>query len=202
MILDVKFLDPSIGFVFAGSDPDVARSNGVIAKTADGGRSWRIVYRSTRPYELMWKGAFPSRRIGYATLQNYTGEVAATSPDGVTVVAQRFAVKTDDGGDHWRELAVTDDATLQEFGIGFVDDRHGWIGVSSGGYETADGGATWKPVPAMPPRTNKIRVVRDGGAAHVWSIGGDVRHLDLTSVSAPAGAGPTRALHLVEIAPE
>jgi len=177
MILDVKFLDPSIGFVFAGDDPDVAKGHGLIAKTFDAGRTWKIVYRSQRPYELMWKGSFPSRRVGYATLQNYTGEVAAEDPQAhVTPIAQRYVVKTDDGGDHWRELHVADDPKMQEFGVGFVDEHHGWIGTLTGGFETRDGGATWAAVPTMPKATNKIRIVRDGGATVVWGIGFDLRH--------------------------
>jgi photosystem II stability/assembly factor-like uncharacterized protein len=177
MILDVKFLDPSIGFIFAGDDPDVAKGHGVIAKTFDAGRTWKIVYRSQRPYELMWKGAFPSRRIGYATLQNYTGEVAAEDPQAnVTPIAQRYVVKTDDGGDHWRELHVTDDPKMQEFGVGFVDDMHGWIGTLTGGFETRDGGATWTTAPTMAKATNKIRIVRDGASTVVWGIGFDLRH--------------------------
>lgn len=179
MILDVKFLDPSVGFVFAGSDPDVSKSHGLIVKTSDGGRTWKTVYESTRPYELVWKAAFPSRQIGYASLQNYTGEIAAETPDAVTVVPQRYVVKTDDGGEHWREVLVVASAEVQEFGIGFVDDAHGWLGVSKGGYETVDGGATWTAVPTMPLYTNKIRVVPDGTGVHIWAIGKDVRHLDL-----------------------
>jgi hypothetical protein len=47
------------------------------------------------------------------------------------------------------------------------------------GFETLDGGATWKAVDSMPKATNKIRVVRDGDRAEVWAIGLDVRHLSL-----------------------
>jgi photosystem II stability/assembly factor-like uncharacterized protein len=180
MILDVKFVDPSVGFVFAGSDPDVSKSHGLIEKTSDGGRTWKKVYESPRAYELMWKGSFPSRQIGYASLQNYTGEVAAETPDAVTVEPARFVVKTDDGGEHWRELPVVSDAKVQEFGIGFVDDDHGWVGVTGGGYETTDGGATWAAVATMPKYANKLRVIHDGTTIRVWTIGGDVRHLDLT----------------------
>ena len=179
MILDVKFVDPSTGFVFAGTDPDVVQSHGLIAKTTDGGRTWKTVYESTRGYELMWKGTCPTRRTCYATLQNYTGEAAQDPAAHVTPVASRFVVKSDDGGDTWRELPVVDDASMQEFGIGFVDDRHGWIGALPTGFETIDGGATWKPVASMPKAANKLRVVVDGDTAHVWSIGLDVRHLDL-----------------------
>lgn len=181
MILDVKFQDPSVGFLFAGSDPDVAKSHGLIEKTTDGGRSWRKVYESTRPFELMWKGAFASRRIGYATLQNYTGEAGQDPAAGVTPVPQRYVVKTVDGGDTWQELPVTSDSAMQEFGVGFVDELHGWIGAVPTGFETTDGGATWKPVPSMPKAANKLRIVRspDGSSARVWAIGLDVRYLDL-----------------------
>ena len=71
------------------------------------------------------------------------------------------------------------DGTVQELGIGFVDDKHGWVGAMPHGFETLDGGATWKAVDSMPKATNKIRVVRDGDHAEVWAIGLDVRHLSL-----------------------
>lgn len=193
MILDIHFLDVSTGFVFAGDDPDVAKSHGLIARTTDAGRSWQIVYRSKRPYELLWKGSFPSRRIGYASLQDYSAEAAAdpaaakqTPP--VTGVADRFVVKTEDGGATWRELPMVTDAKVQELGIGFVDERHGWVGASTHSFETVDGGATWKPVETMPKKTNKIRIVRDPGgpgtppSTEVWAIGVDVRHLHLVPV--------------------
>jgi photosystem II stability/assembly factor-like uncharacterized protein len=179
MILDVKFLDGNTGFLFAGSDPDTSKSNGLILKTDDSGHSWKVVYQSKRPYELMWKGTFSSRRIGYATLQNYTGETAAQEPTaGITPVAQRYVVKTTDGGNTWNELPVTSDATMQEFGVGFVDDQHGFIGAVPTGFATSDGGATWTPAPGMPKAANKLRVVRTGDRARVWAIGVDVRYLD------------------------
>ena len=180
MILDIHFLDVSTGFVFAGDDPDVARSHGLIARTTDSGRTWKVVYRSPRPFELLWKAAFPSRTVGYASLQNYSAEAAQDPEAHVTAEAQRFVVKTEDGGASWRELPVVADPNVQELGIGFVDERHGWIGATPHGFETLDGGATWKPVEAMPRATNKIRIVRDGANVDVWAIGFDVRHLTLT----------------------
>lgn len=180
MILDVKFLDPSTGFVFAGTDPDAAKSHGLIAKTADGGRTWKTVYESKRPYELMWKGTFPSRRVGYATLQNYSAQAARDPATGVTADPKRFVVKTEDGGDTWRELPMVEDPNVQEFGIAFVDEQHGWVGAAPTGFATTDGGATWVAQPAMPVAANKLRVVRDGDRATVWAIGLDVRRLELT----------------------
>lgn len=179
MILDVKFLDPSVGFVFAGSDPDVTKSHGLIARTLDAGRTWKIVYESQRPFELMWKGAFPSREVGYATLQNYSAEAAQDPQAGVTADAHRFVVKTEDGGATWHELPMVTDPSVQELGIGFVDARHGWVGAMPHGFETEDGGATWKPVASMPKAANKLRIVHDGDRVDVWAIGLDVRHLSL-----------------------
>lgn len=183
MILDVHFLDPSTGFLFAGSDPDVTKSHGLIARTQDAGRTWKIVYESQRPFELMWKGAFPTREIGYATLQNYSAEAAADPAAGVTADPHRFVVKTEDGGATWRELPMVSDPAVQELGIGFVDARHGWVGAMPTGFETTDGGATWKPVTTMPKATNKLRIVRDGDRAEIWAIGLDVRHLSMVPAS-------------------
>ncbi len=196
MILDVKFVDVSTGFLFAGSDPDVTQSHGVIAKTSDSGRTWKIVYESARPFELMWKGTFVTRTTGYATLQNYTGEAAQDPSAKITPVAARFIVKTTDGGDHWAELPMIENAKVQEFGVGFVDALHGWVGAFPQGFETVDGGVTWTPAANMPAATNKIRVVRDGATAKIWSIGLDVRHLEMaapaavTSMSGNAGGPP------------
>lgn len=179
MILDVHFLDASTGFVFAGDDPDVTKSHGLIARTLDSGLTWQVVYRSQRPFELMWKGAFPSRQIGYATLQNYSAEAAQDPEAHVTAVTQRYVVKTEDGGATWRELPLVDDGKVQELGVGFVDDRHGWVGARPHGFETTDGGASWTAVDTMPDATNKIRIVHDGARVEVWAIGRDVRHLTL-----------------------
>ena len=41
---------------------------------------------------------FPSRAIGYATLQNYSAEAAQDPEAHATAVPQRFVVKTVDGG--------------------------------------------------------------------------------------------------------
>ncbi len=185
MILDVRFLDVSTGFVFAASDADVAVSNGVIAKTTDSGRTWRVVYRSKRPTELMWKASFPSTRVGYASLQNYSVEAASDPASKLSPEPRRFVVKTVDGGETWTELALVEDPAVKQLGIGFVDERHGWVGAMPHGFETRDGGATWAPVEAMPKATNKIRIVRDGTSVDVWAIGVDVRKLRLEA-RAPA----------------
>jgi photosystem II stability/assembly factor-like uncharacterized protein len=45
------------GVVFAGSDVDIDKSHALIVTTHDGGQTWTKAYESTRPGELIWKGA-------------------------------------------------------------------------------------------------------------------------------------------------
>jgi photosystem II stability/assembly factor-like uncharacterized protein len=166
MILDVKFFDASTGFVCAATSSNVEQANALILRTRDGGATWSRVYRSARPFENCWKMHFPSRRVGYATVQNY--EQGRTA---------RVVVKTVDGGSTWRELSLADDARLQLFGIGFLDEHRGWVGGSTTGYETRDGGAHWSPV-EMGRAVNKIRIVRQGATVRAFAIGTGVWRRD------------------------
>jgi photosystem II stability/assembly factor-like uncharacterized protein len=168
-ILDIHFVDERTGFIAGASDPDVDKSNAVVLMTSDGGRSWRRVYQSARPFEITWKLSFPSPRVGYVTVQNYDDDVNA---------AKRVVAKTTDGGRTWHELALATDHKLREFGIGFLDERRGWIGGSTGGYETRDGGRSWRPV-SMGLAVNKIRILRHPGGVRLFAIGQDVHRLDL-----------------------
>jgi photosystem II stability/assembly factor-like uncharacterized protein len=174
MILDVKFLDGYKGFVFAATSSDVAQSHALILATTDGGRTWNEVYRSARTSEIIWKASFPSARIGYATIQ---------SDDDSR--PQQFVAKTTDGGRNWRELPLVSDAKAQEFGVGFIDERHGWVGTAVGGFETRDGGRTWQAAP-LSPRTNKIRTKTSDGSPLVYAIGTQVQIYSDAASSDPA----------------
>ncbi|NOT41932.1 MAG: hypothetical protein HOP13_15745 [Alphaproteobacteria bacterium] len=167
MILDVKFFDARNGLVCAATSSDLQQANALILRTSDGGETWVRAYQSARPFENCWKMSFPSRNVGYATLQNYQ--------DGTT---QRHIVKTTDGGSTWTELPLVNDAKVREFGVGFVTEERGWVGTTTSGFETRDGGRTWAPVP-MGAAVNKIRIVRQGGARfRAFAIGVDVHRLD------------------------
>jgi photosystem II stability/assembly factor-like uncharacterized protein len=163
MILDVKFLDPDVGFVFAGTNSDVALSRALILGTRDGGLTWREVYRSTRSHEIIWKASFPSAQTGYATLQS----------EDESNVQQRL-LKSTDGGNHWLELPLVRNSAAQEFGIGFVDARHGWIGTAAGGFETRDGGKVWRSSD-LAPKANKIRTHAADSSPMVYAIGSEVQ---------------------------
>jgi len=167
MILDVKFFDAMNGFVCASSSADIEQGNALILRTRDGGETWAPAYRGAKAFENCWKMHFPSRGVGYATVQNYReGESA------------RVVVKTVDGGETWREVELVNDPEVREFGVGFVDETWGWVGGSTTGFETRDGGETWVPI-EMGRAVNKIRILHGGGHTRAFAIGAEVRRLDI-----------------------
>ncbi len=169
MILDVHFLDEKTGFVAASSSSDVKTANAQVLMTRDGGATWTEVYRSTRPTELIWKMAWPTRTVGYGTLMSYD----QANP-------HKMIVKTTDGGRHWQELPLTENGKAVELGIGFVDARHGWVGTTVGGFETRDGGKSFAPAP-IAPAANKFRIVpQRAGAPAVYAIGTQLQRLQPT----------------------
>jgi photosystem II stability/assembly factor-like uncharacterized protein len=110
--------------------------------------------------------SFPSPRVGYATVQNNGDDIS-----------RRVVVKTTDGGASWRELPLIDDVDVREFGVGFLTERIGWVGASTTGFQTEDGGDTWTPVD-MGLAVNKIRIVREGRQFSAFAIGRGVARLD------------------------
>jgi photosystem II stability/assembly factor-like uncharacterized protein len=165
MLFDIKMFDKNNGFACAASDEDLEKSNAVILKTSDGGKSWKKVYQSERPFECTWKASFPTKDVGYVTIQSY-------NPDP-NVKQQRIA-KTTDGGNSWQEINLVEDAGAREFGIGFIDENHGFVGTMNSGYETKDGGLMWAPV-NLGKACNKIRIYKDAnGKVYGYSIGVDV----------------------------
>lgn len=164
MVLDVKFVSEKVGFIAGASDVEVEKSHALILRTQDGGRSWQKVYESSRPWELTWKLSFPTSATGYVTIQNYDESAANT---------KRFIAKTSDGGLHWTEMLVDQDHTLQEFGIAFLDAQHGWLGGRTHGYETLNGGHTWRAID-FGAAVNKIRIVPGKEETDLYAIGSSV----------------------------
>ncbi|MBI3229268.1 MAG: hypothetical protein HYZ45_03525 [Burkholderiales bacterium] len=176
MIVDVKFFDEMNGIVFAGSDPEIERSHALIVATHDGGKTWEKVYQSQRAFEMTWKGSFPSREVGYATIQNYSSDKNET---------QRYIVKTVDGGNSWKEMPLVKDAAVREFGVGFANEQLGWVGTTQGGFETRDGGASWQKV-EIGRYINKIRILPDGkGSFSAYAIGADLYKFGIVPAKLP-----------------
>lgn len=168
-IFDVRFLDRDTGFIAGASGPDRENMRGLILRSDDGGDTWREVFRSARPFETVWKLHFPSDQVGYGSIQSY-------DPD--TQASRRFVARSMDGGESWSELPLIDDHGWRSFGIGFADERTGWVGGTTGGLETRDGGRSWTPV-EMGRAVNKFRFVGSGASRRAYAIGSDVYRLDL-----------------------
>lgn len=165
MLFDIKMFDKDNGIVCAASSEDITQSNALILATADGGQTWQKVYQSTRPFETTWKASFPTREVGYVTIQSY-------NPD--TNVKQQRVAKTTDGGKTWTEINLVEEAGAREFGIGFIDANHGFVGTMNSGYETKDGGATWTKID-LGRACNKIRIYKDDkGKTYGYAIGVNV----------------------------
>jgi photosystem II stability/assembly factor-like uncharacterized protein len=164
MLFDIKMFNKKEGIVCAATNEDITQSNALILKTNDGGETWQKVYQSTRPYETTWKVSFPSKNVGYVTIQSY-------NPD--PNVKQQRVAKTTDGGKTWTEINLVEDAVAREFGIGFIDENHGYVGTMNSGFETNDGGLTWKKID-LGRACNKIRIYKNDGKVYGYSIGVNV----------------------------
>jgi photosystem II stability/assembly factor-like uncharacterized protein len=172
MILDIRFIDEQVGFIAGASEADEDRAHAKILKTVDGGKTWRTVFESNRAGDNNWKLAFPSANVGYGTIISYQ------APDGE---ARGYVVKTEDGGERWQRQTVTHDPQWVPYGINFLDERHGWVGGSTGGFETKDGGLTWVPA-SMGLSVNKIRFVKQtSGTTSAFAIGKDLYRLDIVA---------------------
>jgi photosystem II stability/assembly factor-like uncharacterized protein len=161
MAFDIKMFDKREGFVCSATNEDISQSNALILQTKDGGKTWKEVYRSDRPFETTWKISFPTRKVGYASIQSYNPDPA---------VKQQRIIKTTDGGDTWVELNVCEDAQARQFGIGFIDENHGYLGTMSSGYETKDGGNSWTKID-LGTACNKIRFYKEGEQTYGYAIG-------------------------------
>lgn len=167
MLFDIFMFDKNEGIACAASSADLTQSNALILKTNDGGKTWKKVYQSDRPFETTWKVSFPTPKIGYVTLQSY-------NPDP-SVKQQRIA-KTEDGGEIWIEMDIVADFGARPFGVGFVDANQGYVGTINSGYETTDGGKTWQPVD-LGQACNKIRIYQDEDQIYGYAIGVNILKL-------------------------
>ena len=147
-LIDVYFTHPDTGFAVGLTNVDHSKSSGIVLATTDGGETWETRFTTSRTGEWCWKLSFPSRRVGYASLQRNSG-----SPVNF--------LKTVDGGITWEEkLFSTSHYFVQ--GIGFLSENEGWIGGNSDlpAYETRDSGETWTAV-NIGSRLNRFRFLGD-----------------------------------------
>jgi photosystem II stability/assembly factor-like uncharacterized protein len=170
MVLDIAFVDAQTGFLCAATEGDPARAFASIWRTEDGGQTWTETYRSERPGETVWKCSFPTRDVGYATIRSFSADRDQT---------ERFVVKTIDGGRTWEEILVVDDYDSRPQAVAFLTPDRGWVGTTTQGFETRDGGASWTRVD-LGRSINRIRIVShpEGGQV-LYAIGQDLCRLRL-----------------------
>ncbi len=131
-LIDVYFFHPDTGIAVGLTNVTHNNSSGVVLYTNDGGKTWVKRFTTTRAGEWCWKISFPSRKVGYVSLQRNSA-----SPI--------YILKTTDGAETWQEKLFSSSYYFVQ-GIGFVDARNGWIGGNSSfpSYQTKDGGETWQ----------------------------------------------------------
>ena len=147
-LMDIYFTSSDTGFIVGGNGNPNQNSNGIILYTSDAGNTWANVFTSSQLGEWCWKISFPSKNVGYVSLQRNVG-----SPVNF--------IKTTDGGQTWFEKQFTNFAYYVQ-GMGFANDTLGWAGGNSTytTYETTDGGETWHDA-GFGYRVNRFRMLND-----------------------------------------
>ena len=131
-LIDVRFFDALHG-VASGAVGTYANSRARILTTDDGGATWTVRHTVTGLHSIAWKLTFPTRLVGYASVETFDGE-----PDA-------RVLKTVDGGTTWTELTIPNGGSLQ--GLGFATPDVGWASGRGRTSVTADGGLTWAALP-------------------------------------------------------
>jgi photosystem II stability/assembly factor-like uncharacterized protein len=158
LLVDTFFTSPERGWVVGGKAdvPNPGRDDvkPVVLFTEDGGKTWvdRVAgIRDQFPSgEWGWKIQFLDERVGFVSLENKKAGAI---------------LKTTDGGLTWERKPVNDaqhNANLE--GIGFLDERHGWVGgwgdadfESGSSSETTDGAEHWRDANEIGRFINRFR---------------------------------------------
>ncbi|UVK35733.1 hypothetical protein LHFGNBLO_006597 (plasmid) [Mesorhizobium sp. AR10] len=166
LLVDICFDSPDTGWVVGGVN-DVGhparptqRADVVpgIFFTRDGGETWVNQVRGNAASgefprgEWGWKFQKLNERVLFVSCENFH--------DGAIL-------RSDDSGQSWRRLRLNDrqrNSNLE--GIGFLDERQGWVGGwgdadFTGGFSSAtvDGGANWSEANEIGFRLNRFRFI-------------------------------------------
>lgn len=148
-LVDMYFFNPDSGFAVG---MDTTNNHAVVLYTKDGGIHWEIKHTSAHQNEWAWKISFPSRHIGYVSLQTFNNS--------------SYFLKTTDGGNSWVDLPNLGFTNFTPSGIGFANNQLGWQGPHPGFQnndyiiETTDGGLTWTQNQNA-KNVNKFRMIND-----------------------------------------
>ena len=138
LLIDNYFVDDLHGWVVGGEGgTDYPDLKPVVLFTADGGETWENRLQNSGidfpRGEWGWKIQFLTPQIGFVSLENDTAAAI---------------LKTTDGGQNWKRIEVKDPQKNVDLeGIGFIDEKVGWVGGWGHGF-MAD---TPTAPPAAPP---------------------------------------------------
>ncbi|HEX8386054.1 MAG TPA: T9SS type A sorting domain-containing protein [Rubricoccaceae bacterium] len=149
-LIDVMFFDAQHGLATGGTGP-FASSRARIIGTDDGGQTWTVRHTVEGVHSVGWKLTFPSRLVGYASVEQLD--------EGADV--DSIVLKTVDGGQTWTQITIPGGGSLQ--GIGFVTPEVGWASGRGRTSVTTDGGLTWSHVPSTRNGTAENSPVVPGG---------------------------------------
>ncbi len=167
---DIYFFKDQEGLLVGGSAADSIESQVMVLSTSDGGESWQERYRGPHLGEMAWKISFPSRDVGYVSIDS----------EGLKDVDTEYFLKTSDGGLTWNRMPYYQ-GSYRAQGIGFVTESTGWIGSFRDDRHTMvtyDGGVSWQET-TIGNRINRIRFMEGttGFAAGHWLYRFDKREI-------------------------
>lgn len=151
-LIDVRFFDALHGLASGAVGP-YSDSRARIIGTDDGGATWTVRHTVTDLHSVAWKLTFPTRLVGYASIETFGGE-----PDA-------RILRTVDGGQTWTEMTIPGGGSLQ--GLGFATPDVGWASGRGRTSVTTDGGLTWAALPTtqqggqLDGDVNRFRFVGD-----------------------------------------
>jgi photosystem II stability/assembly factor-like uncharacterized protein len=175
-LIDCHFWTPDSGIVVGGSVMVDSLVSPIILFTTDGGDHWITRYHGSGwGNEWCWKISFPSRDVGYVSVETFsrTGYLLKTTNHGVT----------------WKKNTVTGSADLQ--GVGFLNDSVGWTGgwdTLNTGYVTTNGGKSWK-VAGIGKNLNRFHFFGDSLA---YASGQSIFKMTVTKPNGVAASSHTK----------
>lgn len=192
-LIDVYYHDAMNGVIVGGTLATQPGSRAVVLTTENGGATWTrrgLSSGTGTTSEWAWKISFPSRLVGYVSVENSGGG------------ANGKVLKTTDGGMTWTELAVPGGRSMQ--GIGFISETEGWTSGRGTSRYTTDGGLTWGPASGLDGSVNRFEFFGDSLA---YAMGQQVFQLvrpvsEAASPGVPAltlAAGPNPATGPVSV---
>jgi len=143
------FYDEQHGILVGGTTTDKVECRSLVLETFDGGTTWDTIFISPQKGEYCWKVAFPTEQNGFISIQRNVRD------------GQVYVLQTKDGGKSWFANEYFDKYDYVQ-GIGFVNDKVGWMGGGNQWtMETRDGGTTWQPMADIGRGFNKFQFFGD-----------------------------------------